>query len=118
APEPAIGPPRHTMAAPPEPPTLETLEAALDPRERRRIDDTAREMEGLFLKVVLAQLQRSMGVKGGAFGDSFQGEFYTGLAMEQMGEGMAGGREGGIGVGRVIYEQLVRATAGQTVWPD
>ncbi|MEO7993133.1 MAG: hypothetical protein ABI743_01940 [bacterium] len=86
-------------------------EAVLDPRELHKLDQTAHDLESVFLRTILKQLTGSLAFGGGALGKSSTAEFYNGFAWEQMADGMAGGEHGGVGLGQMIYAVLVRDEA-------
>lgn len=97
------------------PRTLADAEALLSERERRHIDAQAEALEGVFLRMIMRRIQGSLGK--GAFGESAQSQFLKGFAFDELGNAMAGGKEQGLGLGRMIYEVLIRDEAAKVSAP-
>jgi|GEM_PF-3654502 len=86
--------------------TLAVAEEALGEQRVKEIDEQARQLEGVFMRMLMRRIQGSMGKTG--FTESSQSQFLQGMAFDEMGNAMAGGKHQGIGLGRMIYEVLVR----------
>lgn len=92
---------------------IAALEARLPERELRSLDQAAQELEGVFLRLVMRQMERAQG-SGGLFGQTAQSRFMGAMAYGEMGDALAGGSSGGLGLGRMVYEVLVRDAAAKS----
>lgn len=89
--------------------SLQAAEVLLGGQRTREIDEQAKQLEGVFMRMIMRRIQGSMGKT--AFVESSQSQFLQGMAFDEMGNAMAGGKHRGIGLGKMIYEVLVRDEA-------
>jgi flagellar protein FlgJ len=110
--------PDFPPAAPPPPrkPSTAAPAGRLDPRARprpaaddARLDSACREMEALFIHHLLGEMRKSV-EKTGLFDGGRAEEIMTGLMDAELAKSMAAA--GGLGLGRVLYDQLARTASG------
>jgi Rod binding domain-containing protein len=77
--------------------------------EADRLQETARELEGVFLGLLMKAMRSSVG-NGGLFKEGMDSQTYRDMFDQEVGRSMA--RAGGIGLAQLILrDQLLRQTA-------
>jgi Rod binding domain-containing protein len=67
----------------------------------------AQDFEGIFMRMLFKQMRDTV-EKSGLIGNSMTMEFFENMKYEQMADQLAS--NGGIGIGKIIYEKLKQAT--------
>jgi flagellar protein FlgJ len=85
------------------------LQAATPGAEAERLRDTARELEGVFLGLLMKAMRSTVG-SGGLFKDGTDTQTYRDMFDQEIGRSMA--RAGGIGLAQmVLRDQALRQAA-------
>lgn len=94
----------------------QVLEKAKENRDEKKLMDTCKQLEAVFLNMVFKTMRST--VQGDGFiPRSFEREMFEGMLDEKMAENIATGQ--GIGLAREMYKQLSRNfTAGKKEDPD
>ncbi|MEW6220150.1 MAG: rod-binding protein [Thermodesulfobacteriota bacterium] len=87
------------------PPTFKAAPLSTDGRNRARLAQATSEFEGLILEKLLNQMRRTV-PKDGLFSGGFAEDVYRQMLDREMAQRLA--EEPGIGIGRLLFDQLSR----------
>lgn len=81
------------------------LEKAVEAKDEKKLKEACRNFEAIFINMMFSQMKKTV-EKANLFGESYAEDMYNDMLIEKYSEELS--KNKGIGLGDVMYRQLVK----------